>query len=117
MTDRADERYTGAAIILHWVIAAAIIAMIIAGLWMTKAIDDPKSRVLAFQVFQLHKSLGLTILALSVVRLVLRLTHKVPPLPAAMAMWEKLAARGVHIAFYVIMIAMPLTGWLYVSSG
>jgi cytochrome b561 len=117
MNAQAQDRYNAVAIALHWLIALAIIVMLIAGLWMTKAIDDPKSRVAAFQVFQLHKSTGLTILALSLFRLIWRLTHKIPPLPEAMALWEKLAARGAHILFYVIMIAMPLTGWLYVSAG
>ena len=112
----SQDRYTSVAVALHWLIALLIVGMIIAGLWMTKAIDDPKSQVLAFKVFQLHKSFGLTILVLSLFRLAWRLMHKVPPLPE-MPGWEKIAARGSHILFYVIMIGMPLTGWLYVSSG
>ncbi len=61
--------------------------------------------------------IGLTVLALSVVRLGWRLTHRVPPLPDAMPAWEKLAARATHWAFYALIILMPLSGWLYVSTG
>ena len=117
MAAAPQDRYTSVAIALHWLIALAIVGMILAGWWMTKAIDDPKSQVTAFFVYQMHKSTGLTILVLSLFRLALRLMHKVPPLPAAMPAWEKFAARGTHVLFYVIMIGMPLSGWLYASTG
>jgi cytochrome b561 len=111
------DRYTNTAIVLHWLIAAAILFMIPLGFWMHRAILDPADRALAYKAFQFHKSLGLTILALSLLRLAWRFTHAPPPLPAPMPAWEKLAARTAHWLFYVLMIAMPLTGWLYVSTG
>jgi cytochrome b561 len=113
------DRYTTVAIILHWLIAFCILWMIWIGLWMTGAINstDPAEKAAAYQGYQFHKSLGLTILALSLVRLVWRLTHKTPPLAEHMPAWEKFAARAAHVLFYVIMIGIPLTGWVYVSTG
>ena len=111
------DRYTAIAVTLHWLIALAIVGMIFAGWWMTSAIDDPKTKVTAFRVYQVHKSTGLTILMLSLFRLAWRLMHKVPPLPEGMPAWEKLGARASHILFYVIMIVMPLSGWLYASTA
>jgi cytochrome b561 len=72
---------------------------------------------LKFQIYQLHKSFGVTILLLTLVRIGWRLTHRPPPLPAAMAGWEKVAARGTHGAFYVLLIVVPLLGWAYVSAA
>jgi cytochrome b561 len=69
-----------------------------------------------FELFQLHKSIGLTILILSLVRLAWRLTHPAPPLPDHMARWEKVFARATHVGFYLVMIATPLGGWVLVSA-
>jgi cytochrome b561 len=112
-----SDRYSAVAITLHWLIAAYVLALIPAGLWMHRAIEDPAQQSLAYDVFQLHKSLGLTVLGLSLLRLAWRLFHAPPPLPQAMPVWEKLAAQVTHIAFYALILAMPLTGWLYVSTG
>lgn len=113
----APSRYSLVAIFLHWGIAILILGQIGAGLWMVEAIHESKTRDLAFSVFQLHKSAGLTVLALSIVRLGWRLGHAAPPLPAGMKPWEKFAATAVHVAFYALMFAMPLSGWAYVSTG
>src|SRR5690606_22276188 len=67
--------------------------------------------------FDWHKTLGFTILALSVVRLTWRLINPPPALPTEMPRWEKFAANLSHIAFYVIMIGLPLTGWVAISTG
>jgi len=110
-------RYGAIAIALHWVIALCIIAMIPMGFWMTDAIREPGTQALAYRVFQFHKSVGFLILGLTVVRIVWRLAHPAPALPAAMKPWEAFAARVTHAAFYGLMLALPLTGWLYVSTG
>ncbi|GAB5470008.1 MAG: hypothetical protein Kilf2KO_30380 [Rhodospirillales bacterium] len=112
-----NERYTAIAIALHWLIAAAIIVQLASGLWMADAIDDPATQALAFQVYQWHKSLGLTVLILSLLRLFWRLGHRAPGLPEGMKPWERLAAYATHVFFYAIMILMPLTGWVMVSAS
>src|SRR4051812_11315537 len=78
---------------------------------------EPPFTPKTFAVIQLHKSIGITILLLSLVRLGWRLANRPPPLPAAMPRWERLLAAVTHVGFYLIMIAMPLTGWLMVSTS
>lgn len=68
-----------------------------------------------FTMFQLHKSVGITVLLLSVVRLAWRLVNPAPPLPTGMKGWERFAAHATHGFFYLMMIGMPLTGWAVVS--
>lgn len=114
---RRPSRYSAVAIALHWVIAVAILSMIPMGWWMSDAINEPGSQALAYRVFQIHKSIGFLILALTALRIVWRLTHPVPALPGAMKGWEQFAARATHAAFYALMLALPLTGWAYVSTG
>jgi polyisoprenoid-binding protein YceI/cytochrome b561 len=78
--------------------------------------DEPKGAG-AYALFQLHKSIGFSILFLSVFRVVWRLTHKAPELPNTMPQWEQWAAKLAHLAFYGIMLGLPLTGWLLVSAS
>lgn len=113
----ANERYTSVAIVLHWAIAASILFMIPLGFTMHELAEDGVATQGLFEAYQLHKSIGLTVLVLTLVRLAWRLTHRPPPLPAGMPAWERLAARATHWAFYVLTLALPLTGWLYVSAG
>lgn len=109
----ASARYHRVAILLHWVMALAIIVMIVMGLIM----EDISPIATRIELFQIHKSLGLTILALSVVRLAWRLTHKAPALPVHMPAWEKLGAHLSHIGLYVLMIGLPLSGWFIISTS
>jgi cytochrome b561 len=110
---REGGRYSAVSIVLHWTIAAAILTQIVLG-WRMTDMDEGLSQ---FERFQLHKSLGITILLLSLLRLVWRLTHPAPPLPDHMARWEKVFARATHVGFYVGMIGMPLLGWAIVSAS
>ncbi len=116
-SDTAAHRYTTVAIVLHWAIAIAIFGQIALGWWMGDALDDRETQSQAIAAFQLHKSIGLTILALSLFRLGWRFTHKAPPYPEHMPTWEKRLARGSQWSFYGLMILLPLSGWLYVSTG
>ena len=110
-------RYTKVAIALHWLIALAIGAMLVIGLVMVQLIHVKAYQALGFRLFQLHKSIGITILVLAVVRLAWRWLHRPPPLPEEMAAWEHRAAEGTHVLLYVFMIGMPLLGWAYVSAS
>ena len=89
---------------------------LIVGWWMKNAIDETAVQARAIAAFQLHKSIGLTVLLLTALRLVWRLTHKPPPLPADMSRWERFSAKATHWAFYILMVLVPLSGWTYVSS-
>jgi cytochrome b561 len=111
-----EQRYTAVAIVLHWAIAAAILSNLFVGWWMKGAIDEAATQARAIAAFQLHKSIGLTVLLLTALRLLWRLTHKPPPLPAGMPGWERFAAKAAHWAFYILMVVVPLSGWTYVSS-
>jgi cytochrome b561 len=107
-------RYGTVATTLHWLLAVAILIMMGLGLTMTRLDEtDP----LMFPLFQLHKSIGLTILVLGVARVLWRLFHPAPPLPPHMPRWERTAARAVHSALYVLTIAIPLIGWATVSAA
>ncbi|MFA5632628.1 MAG: cytochrome b/b6 domain-containing protein [Porticoccaceae bacterium] len=110
------QRYNRVAIALHWLIAAGLLANLGLGLWMSWAIDSPTAQARAVSVFQIHKSLGLAVLVLSLLRLAWRLLHPQPLYPAGMKQWEKFLASATHWLFYVLMIGLPLSGWLYVSA-
>jgi len=109
--------YNRVAVTLHWLIAAAILTLLASGLWMTDAIKVPATQATAFTVYQWHKSLGLTVLVLSLARLAWRLFSPPPPLPSNMGPMSRLAARGAHAAFYILMIGLPLVGWAMVSAS
>jgi cytochrome b561/polyisoprenoid-binding protein YceI len=106
-------RYTTVAIVIHWLIAAAIIFQIILGWRMG---DGPKGPT-TYALFQLHKSIGITILLLSLLRLAWRLFNKPPAPPLGQPAWERTASHIVHWGFYAIMIGLPLTGWIMVSAS
>ena len=106
------ERYSRAAMWLHWVIAALIIANLLLGL-----LHEDFARPVRASMMFYHKATGLTILGLSIARLLWRLTHRPPAFDPVLARWEVTLARAAHWLFYVLMIALPLTGWLVVSSG
>ena len=110
---RPGGRYSTVSILLHWTIAALILTQIPLG-WRMSDLPDGLAK---FELFQLHKSIGLTILLLSLARLAWRLTHPAPPLPDHMARWEKVFARATHVGFYLVMIGMPLVGWAIVSAS
>lgn len=106
-------RYTTVAIVIHWLIAAAIIFQIILGWRMG---DGPKGPT-TYALFQLHKSIGITILLLSLARLAWRLFNTPPAPPEGQPKWERIASHVVHWGFYVIMIGLPVTGWIIVSTS
>jgi cytochrome b561 len=102
------DRYTRVAIWLHWTIAVLIIANLVIGLLHESLLQG---------TIPLHKSIGMLVLLLSVVRLVWRLTHRPPPLPATVKPWEKGLAHAVHWLLYALMILIPLSGWVFTSAS
>ncbi len=105
MNDASRSRYTSVAIALHWAMAVLLIFMILLGWNM----DDNEAR------FQLHKSVGITILFLALARLGWRFANPPPPLPEDMPNREKTLSHLVHVTFYALMIGIPLGGWFMVS--
>ena len=110
-TPTSQNRYTAVAIFLHWTIAIAILGLIAVG-WIMGDMD--KNDPLRTPLYELHKSTGLTILLLSIARIVWRLMNPPPPEPP-MPKLQATVASLVHIAFYVLIIVMPLSGWLLSS--
>jgi cytochrome b561 len=108
----APERYGAVAIALHWLIAVLILGQILFG-WYLQEI--PRGTPMRGFYVNLHKSTGLTIALLILVRLGWRLAHPPPPLPSFVPAWERVASRISHLALYVCMLVMPSSG--YVASN
>jgi len=106
------EHYSRIAIILHWLIAIMIISLVVFGLLMTQ--DWMPNR---FVIYQWHKSFGIIVLILSVLRLIWRLTHRPPALPTGMKPIEIFLSKLTHIGFYILMIGVPLIGWAMISAS
>lgn len=104
-------RYSLGAILLHWLIAL-LIALNFAAAWVAE--DMPKPQ--AAQVMANHKAIGLTVLGLTLVRIGWRLAHTPPPLSDRLKAWEVATARVTHALFYLLMLAIPLTGWAMHSA-
>jgi cytochrome b561 len=115
-------KYGPAAMAMHWIIAALILGNFVLG-WLLagrafgvihfEELHGP----LKLDVTQWHKSIGITVLVLSVLRLVWRLVNPPPPFSAHLAPWERLLAHLVHWLFYFFMIFMPVAGWIMVSAS
>ena len=111
------NRYSHVAIALHWLLGIALLAMFGLGLYMADLPFSPWR----LKLYNWHKWAGVTVLALSVLRLVWRLTHRPPALPAAVAQampaWQHWAHHGTHLALYALFFVVPLVGWAYSSAA
>lgn len=107
------QRWPNTIQLLHWLTVALIVALGIVGLWMTELPRGPDK----ISVYALHKSFGLTVLALTLVRLALRTRTNAPPLPEAMPRWQRRVAHAMQVALYLLLLAMPLTGWIFNSAS
>jgi cytochrome b561 len=109
-------RYGTVAMALHWLLAVLITASFGVGLYMTSLSFSP----LQLKLFNWHKWAGITILALSALRLLWRLLHRPPPLPsriaAGMPGWQLVAHGGMHLVLYALFFIVPLLGWAYTSA-
>ncbi len=108
---KATGRYSRPAIWLHWIVAALIVVNVALGLYAELAPDD-----WVRPLIDTHKSVGITVLGLAVLRLSWRLSHPPPPLPAGYPAWERRAAHAAHVALYVLIFALPLSGWAHDSA-
>jgi cytochrome b561 len=125
----STQRYTKTAIILHWLIGALIVFMFLLGWYMTELPKDA-DKVMSFDLFDLgiaqwnvaqemsprtfyfnlHKSLGVTILALVLFRIYWRLSHRPPALLSSLKAWERKLAAGGHHSLYLLMVLIPVAG-------
>lgn len=112
----STRRYGGVAIVLHWGMAILLIALVAIGLYMTRlsdvGYDQVKIRLIIF-----HKELGIVALWLAMMRFAWRLGNELPSLVRGLPEWQMVAARFVHLCFYALMFALPVTGWLMSSAA
>lgn len=104
--------YTGTAKTIHWLMALLIFALLALGFYMA---DLPLSPA-KLKLYAWHKWAGVTVFLLTLVRLAWRITHQRPALPWQMSRLQQLAAHAGHIGLYVLMVAIPLSGWLMSSA-
>ncbi|MBD9395475.1 cytochrome b [Acidovorax sp. ACV01] len=115
--DAPPRRYTRTAMLLHWVLGLALIGLFGVGIYMTGLPFSPQR----LKLYNWHKWAGVTLLVLSVLRLLWRATHRPPALPPAikkaMPGWQKLAHHATHGLLYALFFAVPLIGWAYSSAA
>ncbi len=107
------DRWGAVSQFLHWIIVAVLLVQAIIGLTLESVPKSPSY----FWVFNTHKSLGLTLLALMLIRLAWRLYAGAPTPLASIPAWQRLLAKVTHGMLYVLLIAMPLSGWLFDSAS
>lgn len=112
--DHRPAGYGTTARMLHWLVAALILAMIPVGLLM---VQDGLDRSLGDALYLFHKNVGSLLIVIIALRLVWRLTHPPAPLPATMPDWQRRVAGLSHLALYGLMIVMPLSGYVRVRAG
>lgn len=108
---QAGDRYTRTAIVFHWLISFLVLSNI-ALAWTFKTVPSD----IAQPFTNAHKTVGITVLGLALMRLLWRLAHRPPPFSPAIPRWQVIAARTGHAALYFIILAMPLSGWIYDSA-
>jgi cytochrome b561 len=107
-------RYTGVARLLHWLTVLAVLAIAAVGLWMTFA--EPAEEAFKLRLYNIHESLGITLLLVTLLRLFWRWRHPPPPLPADLPVPMRLAAHATHLALYALLLAMPVVGLMATNA-
>jgi len=108
----STARYSKTAISLHWLMALLIFVAFPLGMYMHGLRLSP----IKLQLYSYHKWLGVTVFAVAILRLAWRATHTPPALPAELPHWQKLASQATHHLLYVLIFAVPLSGWLMSSA-
>jgi len=108
----SNLRYTTPAIVLHWLVALLIFVGFPLGVYMHELPLSPTK----LQLYSYHKWIGITVLLLAGLRVAWRLTHRPPPLPDSVVRWQRQASAAVHGLLYVLILAIPLSGWLMSSA-
>lgn len=106
------DRYTRTAIFLHWLVALGIIGTFSLGIYMHDLPLSPNK----LKLYSWHKWAGMTMLLLAMVRLAWRMSHPAPELPLTMRPLARLSAHAGHFALYLLMVTIPLSGWLMSSA-
>lgn len=108
------ERYSAVAVVLHWLVAIAIIY----NLWVGLGFDDLEAShsPLLRPAIDLHKSIGITVIGLVVLRVLWKVGHPGPAPMAALKPWERKLSVGTHHLLYLLMVLVPLAGWLHDSA-
>ena len=109
---RPSSQFVLSARVLHWLMAAMILAMLFIGVGMVASVSERHDWLLA-----IHKPLGVAIFVLAVLRLIVRLRNPPPPLPVDLPAVQKLAAYASHYLLYALMLTIPLVGWAMLSAG
>ncbi len=106
----SNARYDGGAIALHWLMALLIVGAFFLGLTMT---DMPGITPTKLKYYNWHKWIGVTVLALAVLRALWRIAHAAPPLPASIPRWQQQISAATHLLLYMLVFAVPLSGYFY----
>jgi cytochrome b561 len=106
-------RYASGSIALHWLTAALVLGAWAVGLYMVQLSLSPQK----LKLYSWHKWIGVTIFLLALARLALRHIRSAPPLPQTMPPWQRRAAWWSHLALYCLLLAIPVSGWLYSSAS
>jgi cytochrome b561 len=113
----ANTSYHPVSIVLHWALGIALVGIFCFGVYMTDLPFSPAR----LKLYNWHKWAGISILALSILRLLWRLTHTTPPLPEgiakAMPAWQRMAHHATHAGLYALFFVVPLIGWAYSSAA
>jgi len=107
-----ELRYTGTAMTLHWIAAVLIFCGFSLGLLMTGLEISPTK----LRLYSWHKGIGITVFLVAAARVAWRVAHPAPPPLPTMPEWQKRASRATHYFLFALMLAIPLSGWIYSSS-
>lgn len=112
MSQKNSTTYTSVAITLHWLIALLIFVVFPLGVYMHELPLSPTK----LQLYSYHKWIGITVLMLAALRVLWRTSHRPPALPASLPRWQQVATHAVHHSLYLLLILIPLSGWLMSSA-